>query len=236
MYEAASSSKSAASAAYNKLIGLGKTTRFKSYYSNITRGKQAWSRDDCKSFEVNFLSSIISRHMDCMAKATDLRSPDLRSPDLRSPDLRNPEHAMANLCSSTQEQELAKAQIVKVQVGTAGAPIHVVKAGKVGFNMLCSMGKVEARYRGDCDWQLHNGVQLRPGLRGRHLFDLGTKSHFEGRCFEWRVVEAKSRVVKFGDASVVGPPLWQLYEIEFSDHGMVIQKPEVHEAASPTGV
>ena len=75
MYEAASSSKSAASAAYNKLIGLGKTTRFKSYYTNITRGKQAWIRDACKSFEVNFLSSSISRHMDCMAKATDLRSP-----------------------------------------------------------------------------------------------------------------------------------------------------------------
>ena len=69
--QAASSSKSAASAAYNKLIGLGKTTRFKSYYSNITRGKQAWSRDACKSFEVNFLSSIISRHMDCMQGGPD---------------------------------------------------------------------------------------------------------------------------------------------------------------------
>ena len=79
---------------------------------------------------------------------------------------------------------------MEVQVGNSGAPIHVVKQGGVGFNMLCSMGRVEPKYRGHADWVLDNGVQLRPELRGRHLFAVHSKSHFQGDALSGGLLKA----------------------------------------------
>lgn len=128
-------------------------------------------------------------------------------------------------------------QAVTVNISNSGAPIHVLKDGSAGFNMVCSLGSLRPEQRQHPDWLLSNGIQLRPGLRGRHLFKQGTGSHFQGRCFEWRVIVGVSDMTaKFSGGKVVAPPQWQLYEIQFNEWNMVNEKPKVYTGGSPTGV
>jgi hypothetical protein len=125
------------------------------------------------------------------------------------PDLLTQLQSFDNTCSSfTQPRDGDHATITN-------GPLHTCPT-QSGLSAIYSLGERSISLPDAWSWRFKEGgklspdvvFQLRPGLKGRHIF--GPKSKLAGRCFEWQVVpDSISKLPKF-----------EISEFELTDHGV----------------
>ena len=216
-------SKNKAAKQYAGWIGQKTSHAFKAYYVNQVHGdnkKRAWTKQHCETFEKTLMSAI-------MEVSLSKSRPDVAS--CQSP-------ATVSKCSSVDRPTISLKNKTE-------SPIYFGNKGGQGCNMILDVGELRSDNRDQPAWmiQTHGKVlQLRDGLRGRHMFNPkgnGRPSHFEGRCFEWRVIRGTNTTHFKVSGLQNSPPKWQLYEIEFSKpHGLLNLNPIVYQAGTPNKV
>jgi hypothetical protein len=99
---------------------------------------------------------------------------------------------------------------VKAPALTSAFPLHTSKTGS-GLAAIYDFGDMSATGVSGSEWQYSNQLlpsspvyQLRPGMRGRHIFGRRSKE-LADKCFEWTIHRDKLNC---------GRPLWQLSEFE----------------------
>ena len=96
-------------------------------------------------------------------------------------------------------------------------PLHTCKTIS-GMAAIYHFGDTSVQLPSAWEWRWKKGAntasdivfQLRPGMRGRHVFGQRSRPELAGCCFEWRVIpDALSKLPKF-----------ELSQVELTDHGL----------------